>query len=56
MRCQNIKERISLEWTMGLNDNASTLVSNTEIVIPMTIAPDHSKTQPDAGSCTTSTK
>ena len=46
--CQKNEEPISLEWKMGLNDNA--------ISQPSTIAPDCSITQPDTVTCRTSTR
>ena len=41
---------------MGLNNNATTYLANKEIVIPTTIAPDNSKTQPDTVTCRTSSR
>ena len=38
------------------DDNATTHLANKEVVIPMTIAPDHPKTQPNKVTCRTSTR
>jgi hypothetical protein len=43
MSFQEPEKPISLEWKMGLNDNATTHLANKETVIPTTIEPDHFK-------------
>ena len=50
------EEPISLKWKMELNENATTHLANKEIVIPMTMALDHPKTQPDTVTCRTSSR
>jgi hypothetical protein len=48
MSCQKTEEPISLEWKMGLNDNATSH--------PLTAAPNCSESQPDTVTCRTSTR
>jgi hypothetical protein len=48
------EEPLSLKWKMELNGNATTHLAKKEIVIPLTITPDHPKTQPNAVTCRTS--
>jgi len=51
MSCRKTEEPISLEWKMGLNDNATSHPSH-----PLTIAPNCSKSQIDTVTCRTSTR
>jgi hypothetical protein len=53
---KNTEEPNSLKWKMELHENATTHLANQEIVIPMSIALDHPKTQPDTFTCRTSSR